>query len=99
MKFENAEIKSIKEVTTANGNLYLEVLLEEVNVEYPSSLVGNVWGGENGERVEKFKQYNQVGDVGTAEINAKAKASSNADRIFNNLTIWRFDKNKSDSQF
>ena len=91
----NGVIKSIKEVTSKNGNLFLEVHLEEQGVEYPNSLVANVWG----DKVEKFKQYNKEGDNGTASINAIAKPNADGSKLFNNLTLWRFDKTQEEQPF
>lgn len=64
-----------------------EVHVEEQGVEYPKSVVLQVFGTE---RVEKELKYTKVGDVKEFEINAKVKEYNG--RKFNSLSLWRSSK-------
>ena len=84
------EIKSINEkfFTAKDGSetKYLEVKVEQKDEQYPMSIVANVFG----DKVENFLKFNKVGNYGDLSINVRVKESKG--RLFNSISVWRFDK-------
>ncbi len=62
-------------------------VIEELNQQYPSRAVINVYGSE------KLQQFNiQVGEIITAHIGMKANQSRNNGRWFNQLDCWKVER-------
>ena len=84
------EIKTITEkfFTSKDGaeTKYLEVKVEQKDEQYPMSIVANVFG----DKVENFLKFNKVGAYGDLSINVRVKESNG--RLFNSVSVWRFDK-------
>ena len=86
------EIKSITESFWTNPETNevvktINVLVAEQKEQYPNSIVANIFGTD---KAEQFQKYNKVGDVGELTFNSRTKESNG--RLFNQVSIWRFDK-------
>ena len=74
--------------TSQNGNQWssCEYTIEELNEQYPSRAVLQVYGSD------KLKQFNiQLGEIITAHIGLKARQSKEG-RWFNQLDCWKVER-------
>lgn len=76
----------------ANGAMVLDYVVEETAENgYKTPYGFNIYKtGEFTEFIDKFIEYNKVGDNVTVEFNIRGKEHN--DRIYNNLSHWRCDK-------
>lgn len=78
--------------TLDNGAVVLDYTVNETSENgYVTPFSFNIYkGAEYAEFVDKFIEFNKVGDQVEVEFNIRGKEYN--DRIYNNLSHWRCDK-------
>lgn len=67
----------------------LDIVLEETDVQYPQSIVANIFGaGQYSDKVEKFMDYNDVGDELEVELRFSTNTGKN-DIKYNKIQAWK----------
>jgi len=88
-------IKSISKPTTGTtkkGENYSTISVEVVEAgEYPNSVIMKLYKqGDNVKYVDKFIEYNKVGDTVEAEFNLKT--SEYQGKTYQNVELWKITK-------
>ena len=83
--------------TLDNGAVVLDYTVNETSENgYVTPFSFNIYkGAEYAEFVEKFIEFNKVGDQVEVEFNIRGKEYNG--RIYNNLSHWRCDKVSTDA--
>ena len=83
--------------TLDNGAVVLDYTVNETSENgYVTPFSFNIYkGAEYAEFVEKFIEFNKVGDSVEVEFNIRGKEYNG--RIYNNLSHWRCDKVSTDA--
>lgn len=67
----------------------MDIVIEETDVQYPQTIVANIFGaGQYADKVEKFLDYNDVGDELEVELRFSIAAGKNGMK-FNKLQAWK----------
>lgn len=67
----------------------MDIVIEETDVQYPQTIVANIFGaGQYADKVEKFLDYNDVGDKLEVELRFSVADGKNGMK-FNKLQAWK----------
>jgi len=67
----------------------MDIVIEETDVQYPQQITANIFGaGQYADKVEKFLDYNAVGDELEVELRFSVAEGKNGMK-FNKLQAWK----------
>ena len=67
----------------------MDIVIEETDVQYPQQITASIFGaGQYADKVEKFLDYNAVGDELEVELRFSVAEGKNGIK-FNKLTAWK----------
>lgn len=93
LKFTGIYIESLNlnSGTTREGEQWnaLDIVLKETDVQYPQEITANIFGaGQYADKVEKFLDYNSIGDELEVELKFSVNESKNGIK-YNKVQAWK----------
>lgn len=86
-----AESQNLNSGTTRDNEQWnaLDIVLKETDVQYPQEIIANIFGaGQYADKVEKFLDYNSIGDELEVELKFSVNESKNGIK-YNKVQAWK----------